>query len=131
MASLMQNWESLLDESVGLAPATNSDWMPAADVREDQDRYRVTVDLPGMTKEDVELTYESDVLTITGERKSELEKSDGRLHRSEVSYGKFVRALRFPGDVKHQEIDANFKNGVLEISLPKAEEARVRKIEVK
>lgn len=131
MTNLMQGWESLFDESFGLAPATKCDWMPALDVREEQDRYRVTVDLPGMAKDDIELTYENDVLTITGERKSELEKDEGRLHRSERYYGKFTRSLRFSGDVKHPEIDANFKDGVLAITLPKADEARKRKIEVK
>jgi len=131
MSDLMQTWENFFDESSGLSPATKCDWIPALDVREEQDRYRVTVDLPGMTKEDIELTFENDVLNITGERKSEVEKDEGRLHRSERYYGKFTRALRFSGDVKHQEIDANFKDGVLTITLPKAEEARKRKIEVK
>lgn len=131
MTNLMQNWESMFDESFGLAAANQCDWMPALDVREEQDRYRVAVDLPGMSKADIELTYENDVLTVTGERKSQVEKDEGRLHRSERYYGTFTRALRFPGDVKHQEIDANFKDGVLEITLPKADETRKRKIEVK
>jgi HSP20 family protein len=131
MVGMTDTWNSLVDEFLGLSPATKCDWMPAADVREESDRYVVTVDLPGLAKDDVELSFENDVLTISGERKSELQKDEGRVHRSERYYGKFTRAMRFPGDVRHQDISASFTNGVLEVSLPKAEEARKRKIEVK
>jgi HSP20 family protein len=127
----MENWLTNWDELFGLAPAAKTDWIPAVDVREEQDRYLVKVDLPGMTKEDIELTYENDVLTIGGERKAETEKDDGRVHRTERFCGKFTRSMRFPNDVKHEQIDAAFRDGVLEITLPKAEEARKRKIEVK
>jgi HSP20 family protein len=127
----MTNWDSFFNEILGLSPAANSDWTPAVDVREEQDRYLVKADLPGLSKENIELTFENDVLTISGERKSEAEKDEGRVHRTERYHGKFTRSMRFPGDVKHEEIDASFRDGVLEIALPKADEARKRKIDVK
>jgi len=130
-AGMMSNWETMFDEFFGLPPAAPSDWMPALDVREEQNGYRVKVDLPGMSKSDLQLSFENDVLTITGERKSEVEKDEGRMHRTERFYGKFTRSLRFPADVKHQEIEATFENGVLQIVLPKSDQARIRKIEVK
>ncbi len=122
------NW---FDEFFGLSPATKCDWMPALDVREEDNRYLVTVDLPGLSKQEVELTYENDVLTISGERKTQSEKQDGRTHRIERFEGKFTRSLRFPGDVDGEKVDAAFKDGVLEVVLPKSEGARARKIEVK
>jgi HSP20 family protein len=117
----MENWLTNWDELFGLAPASKSDWIPAVDVREEQDRYLVKVDLPGMTKDEIELTYENDVLTIGGERKAEAEKDDRRVHRTERFHGKFTRSMRFPTDVKHEQIEAGFRDGVLEITLPKAE----------
>jgi len=127
----MDRWNSMFDEFLGLAPATSCDWMPALDVHENEDQYTVRMDLPGLSREQVELSFEGDVLTISGERKEEQEKTTGHLHRSERFTGKFTRSLRFPGDVKTDGIQAIFKDGVLEIALPKAEEARRRKIEVK
>jgi len=131
IGTMNDNWNSMFDEWLGLAPATSCDWMPALDVHEDEDQYRVKVDLPGLTREQVELSFEGDVLTISGERKEEQEKTNGQLHRSERFAGRFTRSLRFPGDVKPEGIQAAFQNGVLEITLPKADQARRRKIEVK
>ncbi|MFH1143435.1 MAG: Hsp20/alpha crystallin family protein [Candidatus Eisenbacteria bacterium] len=127
----VDRWNSMFDEFFGLAPATSCDWMPALDVTEDESHYRVKVDLPGLEREQVELSFEGDVLTISGERKEEQQKNNSHLHRTERFLGTFTRSLRFPGDVKPEGIEAVFKNGVLEISLQKAEEARRRKIDVK
>ena len=128
--SWVRDWDRFLEGFFDFSPAANCDWCPAADVREEQDRYIVTVDLPGLSREDVEVTFENDVLTITGERKSEFEEKDSKHHRQERYFGKFTRSLRFPTNANREKIAASFKNGVLEISLPKAEEAKVRKIDV-
>ena len=130
LSPLADDWSRLFDEFFDLAPATRCDWCPAADVQEEEDRYVVTVDLPGMTKDAVEVTFENDVLTISGERKSESEQSNGKLHRNERFFGKFTRSLRFPSDASREQIQATFKDGVLKIALPKSEEAKVRRIEV-
>ncbi|MBP6876043.1 MAG: Hsp20/alpha crystallin family protein [Candidatus Eisenbacteria bacterium] len=129
-SSLMNRW-SMFDELFGLSPATSCDWMPALDVRENESAYSVKVDLPGMNREQVEISFEGDVLTISGERKEESEKADGQVHRTERFVGKFTRSLRFPGDVQPEKIEAAFQDGVLEVTLPKAEAARKRRIEVK
>ena len=129
--SVFNRWDSMFDDFFGLTPATSCDWMPALDVREDEDRYRVKVDLPGLTREQVELNFEGDVLTISGERKEEHEENNSQMHRAERFLGKFTRSLRFQGDVQAEKIDATFKDGVLEVTLPKAEAARKHKIEVK
>ncbi|MCK4412402.1 MAG: Hsp20/alpha crystallin family protein [Candidatus Eisenbacteria sp.] len=128
--SPLNRWDTLFDEFLGLAPATSCDWVPALDVSEEAGDYKVRVDLPGISKDQVELSYENDVLTISGERKQQEERKEGKLHRSERFIGRFTRSLRFPGDVKPAGIDASFKDGVLEIMLPKADEARRRRIEV-
>lgn len=130
LSPLADDWDSLFNEFFNLAPATRRDWCPAADVQEEEARYVVTVDLPGMTKDDVEVTFENDVLTISGERKSASEQENGKLHRNERFFGKFTRSLRFPSDANREQIQATFKDGVLEIALPKSEEAKVRRIEV-
>lgn len=131
MAAWMNNWDRFFDEVFrDLSPATQADWVPAIDIREEKDKYVVTADLPGLRKEDVEVTFENDVLTITGERKVQVEQNDSRLHRSERYFGRFSRALRFPGDARPDQISATFKDGVLEVTVPKSEEAKARKIQV-
>jgi len=127
----MTEWDNWFDEFFGRSPATSCDWMPPLDVREEDKHYRVLVDLPGMKRDDIRVTFENDVLTVTGERKGQGEEKQGKLHRSERFSGKFTRSLRFPSDVEPGKIDAQFKDGVLEISLPKHEGAMVRQIEVK
>lgn len=131
MNNWLSEWDSMFDEFFGRSPATACDWMPALDVREKEKHYEVKVDLPGMRKEDIKITFENEVLTITGERKEEQEERNGKFHRSERFVGKFTRSLRFPGDVDQAQIDANFKDGVLEVKLQKSEAAMVRQIEVK
>ena len=107
------------------------DWNPAVDVVENKDNYVLNAELPGMNKDDVKITLENNVLTIRGEKKNEFEKKEGNYHRVERNYGSFERSFTIPGTVKADNIDAEYKDGVLTLTLPKAEEAKPKMIDVK
>lgn len=105
---------------------------PNVDIVETETGYVITADLPGLSKEDVKVHVENGVLTISGEKKTEVEKRDkNRYYHFERSYGKFSRAFSLPDHVDSVNIDARFNNGVLEVSLKKTEEAKPKAIEVK
>lgn len=93
-------------------------WSPDLEVFERKGQFVVRADLPGLTKDDVKLNVENGVLTIQGERKQEVETTDDGWYRSERSYGAFYRTLPLPDGVKSDQINATFKNGVLEIVMP-------------
>lgn len=113
------------------AATTSGDWNPALDVFEDANKYAVEVELPGVKKEDVNVTVEDGVLTISGETKSQSETKDGTVHRTERKYGKFIRSLSLPAAVKADKVEATYKDGILRIELPKAEESKPKQIKVK
>jgi len=99
-------------------------WMPSTDIAEYDERYEIKMDFPGLTKEDVKISYNDGQLTISGERKFESDNKDVKYHRIERSYGKFFRSFSVPNKIKEDKIEANFKDGLLTIILPKAEEAK-------
>ena len=105
-------------------------WAPALDISERKDAYLVTVELPGVNPDDLEVTLEDGVLTIQGERRFSSESSDQQFHRVERRYGSFRRTVSLPTRTKADEIAAAFEQGVLEVVVPKAEEARPRKIQI-
>lgn len=107
-------------------------WYPAVEIRElAGDGYRIVASVPGMRKEDIHVSVENNVLTLSGERKEESEKKDGeRVIRREVFYGKFSRSFRLPDVVDGSKITAAYKDGQLTITVPKAESAKPRTIEV-
>jgi HSP20 family protein len=105
-------------------------WAPAMDVREVEDRFEVTIDLPGLEPGDVSVTYEDGVLTIRGTRELSGEESGQTYHRIERSYGSFARSLRLPRTADGERIEASFDKGVLVVSVPKSEAAKPRTIEV-
>ncbi len=109
----------------------NAVWSPLTDVIEDEERYSLRLDLPGVKKEDVKITYVNGQLAISGERHSEKEKKDATYHHIERSFGKYYRAFNLPEKIVEDKIDADFKDGILNISIPKAEEAKPKQIEVK
>lgn len=109
----------------------NGTWIPAVDVSEEQEAYVVKVELPGVSKDDVKITLESNILTIRGEKKAESEVKEKNYHRAERSYGSFQRSFTLPSTVKNDKIDAVYKDGILTVSLPKAEESKPKQIEVK
>ncbi len=102
--------------------------IPAVNIQETDDNFSVEVAAPGKTKEDFNIELDNDVLTISSEEKKENETSDkkGRYTRREFSYSTFKRAFSLPETVDSQKISASYKNGVLEISLPKKEEAKIQ-----
>jgi len=104
---------------------------PAVDIAEQENEYVVKVELPGVAKEDVKISVESNTLTIKGEKKQEKEEKNKNFHRVERSYGSFQRSFTLPATVKNDKIDALFNNGILTITMPKSEEAKPKQIEVK
>jgi HSP20 family protein len=112
-------------------PAEGLGWAPAIDVVDRKDEVVLRADLPGMTEKDVEVTMQDGNLTIRGERKEEKEEKEENYYCCERSYGAFSRALAVPAGVNVGKINATFKNGVLEVHLPKTKEVTGKKIEVK
>ena len=110
---------------------TGRAWMPAVDIFETKDReYVVKAELPDMKREDINVTFENGVLTLTGERKAEFDANEGTFHRSERAYGRFSRSFTLPATVDAGRINANYRDGVLTIRVPQREEAKPRQIAV-
>ena len=103
---------------------------PALDIEETAEEFVVRADLPGMTQKDVKVSLMGDTLTLRGERKQENLKQDGNMHRVERIFGSFERSIALGVPVRNDKVSALYKDGVLEIHVPKAEEARMREIEV-
>ena len=112
------------DESLG------SDWMPPVDILEDGAKLVFTAEMPGLNRDDVEITLEEQVLTLRGERKFERDEEKDNYHRIERAYGSFARSFRLPSNVDTKLAKASFDNGVLTIELPKSEEAQPKKLEI-
>jgi len=116
-----------------LAPTTSffEGSSPAVDVFEDPDKFVVKTELPGMKKEEINVSLVGDTLTISGERKREEEQTHGETYRSERYFGRFQRTITLSAPVDPNRIDATYKDGVLSITLPKSEEAKPKQIQVK
>jgi HSP20 family protein len=110
------------------APAA---WAPALDISERKDAYLVTVELPGVDLDDLELTLEDGMLTIWGERHFAHDASEQQFHRVERRYGVFRRSITLPAQVQADAVEATIDNGVLQLVVPKAEEAKPRRVEVR
>jgi len=108
-----------------------ADWAPAMDVQETASEYLIKADLPEVKKEDVKVSLEEGVLAVEGERKLEQEETGKKFHRVERSYGKFVRRMMLPADIDPQKVAADFKDGVLNIHLPKSPAIKPQAIDVK
>jgi HSP20 family protein len=106
-------------------------WAPALDISERKDAYVVTVEVPGVNPDDLDITLEDGLLTIQGERQFTQESTEQQFHRVERRYGSFRRSITLPSQVQADSIEASFENGVLEVVVPKAEEAKPKKISVK
>lgn len=105
-------------------------WLPPVDIAEDKDRIVLTAELPGFKEDQIEIQMEGGVLTLRGERKFEDEKEGRNYHRVERSYGQFMRSFTLPNNVDRDNIKANFRDGLLEVVLPKREEAKPRQIRI-
>jgi HSP20 family protein len=106
-------------------------YAPAMDVHETEDAYVVEADVPGLKKDDVHIEVADNVLTIKGERKDEKEDKDKNYHRVERSFGSFARSVALPAGFDGTKVSAKFDNGVLTVTLPKPEERKPRRVEVK
>jgi len=105
-------------------------WLPAVDVLESKDSYLIRAELPGMKKEDFNLEVKDNTLVLTGERKFEKPAEGVEYHRTERLSGKFTRSFYLPEKVKQDAINASYRDGILEIHVPKAEEAKPRQIAI-
>lgn len=105
-------------------------WSPRLDVKETKDEIQVKADLPGMKKEDIEVSVDNGVLTISGERKSESDKEEGGWRRIERSYGSFQRSVALPRSADAAKVKADYKDGVLSVVLAKHEGSKPRTISI-
>jgi len=108
-----------------------ADWKPAVDISETGKEYIINIELPEVKKEDVKVTFQEGVLLIHGERRQEKEEKGKKYHRLERSYGSFVRSFVVPDAVDEAKVTAEFKDGMLNLHLPKSEKARPKSIDVK
>jgi HSP20 family protein len=108
----------------------NGIFTPSVDIQETAEEFIVKADLPGVSQKDVKVSLMGDVLTLRGERKQENTTKDGSHHRLERIYGTFERSFSLGAPVRNDQVKAQYRDGVLEVRVPKAEEARVREIEV-
>jgi HSP20 family protein len=122
-------FESTLGGNGGPA-ALFSGWNPPLDVYQDKDNVTVRVEIAGVRKEDIDISLENGVLTISGERKQEKDSDAGETFRSERFFGRFHRSVTLPTEVDSERVAASYKDGVLAVTLPKSETAKPRQIEV-
>jgi HSP20 family protein len=115
------------EEEEGIATST---WMPSVDIYETPDQVVLKAELPGLTREDIDINVRNNTLTLRGERKFEREVKEENYLRIERAYGSFQRSFTLPATIQQDKIKAVFKDGVLEVSLPKAEEARPKQIKI-
>jgi HSP20 family protein len=105
-------------------------WAPPVDIAEEKDRIVITAELPGFKENEIEIQTENGMLTLRGERRFEKETDGKNFHRVERSYGQFSRSFSLPNNVDREKIRATFRNGLLEVELPKREDAKPRTIKV-
>jgi len=133
MLSLREAMSQLFEDSV-VAPGTlrreQGGFAPALDLSETEDGYRVEVAVPGLKPEDLQITFENNVLAIKGQLRQESEDKNRNYHRSERRYGSFQRTIALPSTVKADAIQAALTNGILRLDIPKAEEVKPRRITV-
>lgn len=134
--SLRREMDRIFDEIVPFSWRRDFDefngglWAPATDLKETEDEYRITVDLPGIKKDEVKITFKDNRLTISGERYKEEEEKEEDFLRHERYTGKFVRSFTLPAGVKEDKIKARFKDGVLSVTVPKSEAKKPKVVEI-
>lgn len=137
LEDMQHRFEHLLERSPlqlrnnGEESLTTAEWTPPVDVAEDDKEYVIKAELPEIRKEDVKVSIENGLLSISGERKFEKEEKNKKYHRVERAYGYFSRSFSLPDAVDAEQVKADFKEGMLTIHVPKSESARPKQIEVK
>jgi HSP20 family protein len=134
--AVMVPWNRLFDEMFDTRlstdfPGFGTVWVPAVDVEESVEEYLIHAEMPGLKKEDVKISLAENILTISGEKKNETKSDNKRYHRLERTYGSFQRSFSLPEPIKADKIGASFKDGVLEVKIPKSEKAKPREIDIK
>ena len=130
-ANPSREMNTLVREFFGADPFRSTLWSPAMDVHEEENAYVLKAELPGLKVEDIKIAVENDQLVISGEKRREVEKDDATYYHSERSYGSFERRLTLSKKVDREKIEALFRDGVLTVRVPKAEEAKPREISIK
>ncbi len=139
LENLHDRMNQLFDISLARAPESEKalvgdmDWAPSIDLQEKKNKLVVKAELPGMKKDDVNISLDDNALVIKGEKKHEEEKEekDKGYYYRECSYGSFHRVINLPAKVKEDKVDASFKDGILKVVLPKAEETKTKQIDIK
>ena len=124
-------FEDLWSNDEGATNGRETTWRPSVDIRETDQEFLIHADLPGIRQEDLEITVTDGRLTIKGQRHQEKESKEGGLHRVERAYGTFTRTFDLPAAVDTGAVAAAYRDGVLTVTVPKAEEAKPKQIEVK
>jgi HSP20 family protein len=134
LVTTQEQFNRLFNESFGRAfgdeELTSRAWMPAVDIYETADNLVLKAELPGINPEDVEVRVEDNTLYLKGERKFEKEAKEQNLHRVERSYGSFSRTFALPGSIDADKIQAEYKGGILTLTVPKREEAKPKTIKI-
>lgn len=123
--------DNFFGTTCGPAATARSAWYPSVDISESEEAVSVVAEIPGMKAEDIKVTVADGVLTIEGEKKEVKEETQKQVHRVERTYGTFSRAFRLSTAVDADKITASYRDGVLSLSLPKADAAKAKQIEVK
>jgi HSP20 family protein len=131
MSPMLVHALGLHGQQQGSGRTTTTAWAPALDISERKDAYLVTVELPGVKMDDLEITLEDNLLTIQGERHVTNDASEEQFHRVERRYGAFRRSITLPAQVMADAVEASFEDGVLQILVPKREEATPKRIQVR
>jgi HSP20 family protein len=132
LGSLRREFNDLFDRfwSGSLEPMQLGRWTPAIDISETDDQVLVQAEVPGMDAGDIDVSLEGNVLTLRGEKKDQREEKGENFHRVERQYGSFMRSIQLPTDVVAEKVTATFRNGVLEVTLPKSEEAKPKRVAI-
>lgn len=132
LVTMRDDVDRLFDTFFGRKPQTTTDefWQPAIDIEENNGNLMVRAEIPGMNKDDIKVSVKEDLLKISGERKQKNETKEKTFHRIERSYGKFVRIIRLPSEVDADKVKASYKDGVLNVTLPKPESMKPKQIDV-
>jgi HSP20 family protein len=131
LVSIQDEMNRLFDDFFGrpvTRPEWEEAWSPSVDVSETKDNVIINAEIPGMNKEDVKVSVQDNVLTLSGERKQEKEEKNANYHRIERSYGSFSRSFTLPTSVQADKVKATYKDGILKITLPKTEEVKPKEI---
>ncbi|MEO0374792.1 MAG: Hsp20/alpha crystallin family protein [Cyanobacteria bacterium P01_A01_bin.17] len=133
MEDIQRQMNRLFEDMI--TPANRQDgvdlaFTPAAEFDETDDAYQLKLEVPGLEPDDINIEATAEAISISGERRSETKTENQGMTRSEFRYGKFQRVLPLPGRIKHQDVAADYKNGVLKLTLPKADEEKNRVVKV-